>query len=283
MGTSIAGTIVPVSGAEREHRIEVRDARAHEERFIPMKLLKQLIKSPYIRRRIYKEYDELNYSQLGEQQVIINVLSRMPGYKADLPKTYLDIGGFDPIQGSNTYRLYQLGWKGVIVEPNPAKTKNWEQIRPNDKVITAAVVPDSWNEPYVPMICEGHHDAREGISRAINPKVRASEKADITYNARTIRLCDLLDECKKLKLYPTVLNLDIEGLEEQIVLDSGLAQSSIPLLCIEHFLNEFTTDYSALAYGESKLVQHLQDNYYLVSICGISLIFALNDLYRPFS
>lgn len=248
-----------------------------------MKFIKQLIKAPYIRRKIYKECEELNYSQLGEQQVIINVLSRMPGYKTELPKTYLDIGGFDPIQGSNTYRLYQLGWKGLIVEPNPAKTKNWDHVRPSDKVITAAVVPDSWSEGYVPMICEGNHDARESISKAINPKVRASTKADMTYNAKTIRFCDLLDEAKKLELYPTVLNLDIEGLEEQIVLDSGMAQSSIPLLCIEHFLNEFTTEYSALAYGESKLVQHLQKNYFLVSICGISLIFARKDLYRPFS
>ena len=112
---------------------------------------------------------------------------------------------------------------------------------------------------------------------------RAHIRIVLEYNAKTIRFCDLLDESKKLELFPTVLNLDIEGLEEHIVLDSGMSQSSIPLLCIEHFLNEFTTDYSALAYGESKLVQHLQKSYYLVSICGISLIFARKDLYRPFS
>lgn len=248
-----------------------------------MKFMKQLMRSPYIRRKIYKEYEELNYSQLGEQQVILNVLSRMPGYKNILPHTYLNIGGFDPIQGSNTYRLYQLGWRGLIVEPNPEKTKHWDKVRPNDKVITAAVVPDSWNEQYVPMMCEGHHDARESISRAINPKIRASATADVAYNAKTIKFCDLLDEAKKAQLYPTVLNLDIEGFEEEIVLNSRLAESSIPLLCIEHFLNEFTTDYSALAYAESRLVRHLQDNYFLVSICGISLIFARKDLYRPFS
>ncbi len=248
-----------------------------------MKLIRHLLRSPYLRKKIYKEYEELNYSQLGEQQVILNVLSRMPGYKTDLPKTYLDIGGFDPIQGSNTYRLYQLGWTGLIVEPTPAKTKGWARIRPSDTVMTAAVVPNSWNEPYVPMMCAGDHDAREGIARALNPNIRASAKAEMTYRAKAIRFGDLLDESRKLALFPTVLNLDIEGLEESIVLDSGMAHSSIPLLCIEHFLNEFTTDYSVLAYRESKLVQCLQDTYYLVSICGISLIFARKDLYRPFA
>ena len=108
------------------------------------------------------------------------MLSRMPGYKNILPHTYLDIGGFD--QGSNTYRLYQLGWRALIVEPNPQKTKIGTKVRPNDKVITAAVVPDSWNEQYVPMMCEGHHV--QGISRAI-PKIRASATADVAYNAKT--------------------------------------------------------------------------------------------------
>ena len=137
-----------------------------------MKFMKQLMRSP-IRRKIYKEYEELNYSQLGEQQVILNVLSRMPGYKNILPHTYLDIGGFDPIQGSNTYRLYQLGWRGLIVEPNPQKTKNWDKVRPNDKVITAAVVPDSWNEQYVPMMrrpsrCKGKAFQGRSIPKSVH-------------------------------------------------------------------------------------------------------------------
>lgn len=96
----------------------------------------------------------------------------------------------------------------MIVEPNPAKTKGWDQIRPNDTVITAAVVPDSWNERDVSMMCEGNHDARESISRAMNPRVRTSVKTDVTYTAKAIKFRDLLDESRKLELYPTVLNLD---------------------------------------------------------------------------
>jgi FkbM family methyltransferase len=51
---------------------------------------------------------------------------------------FVDVGASMPIVDSNTYALYQKGWRGVAVEPLPYK-QFWEQARPGDVFLNAAV------------------------------------------------------------------------------------------------------------------------------------------------
>lgn len=51
------------------------------------------------------------YSQLDEEKVIVDWFKSRPVGK------YLDIGAWDGINMSNTRRLAELGWHGVLVEP----------------------------------------------------------------------------------------------------------------------------------------------------------------------
>ena len=230
----------------------------------------------------------LDFSQLGEQMVLINIIGRISSVH-QLATNYLDIGGFHPICVSNTFRLYSKhGWSGVIVEPNPNKLSDWHQTRPNDKLICAALVPDGWNIETVEMSCTSQMDSRESISKAINRNSRLQVQKEsselITYLAPAIKFQALIDQCKKFDLLPTLMNIDIEGLEEEIIIGSKVASFKIPVLCIEHFLNEFTDELSIFAYSKSNLVKYLEDSgYYLVSVCGISLIFCHKDYWVPYS
>lgn len=56
------------------------------------------------------------YSQNNEEDIIIN-------YFKDFRGKFLDIGAFDGKTLSNTYRLSELGWKGICVEPSPKAFK----------------------------------------------------------------------------------------------------------------------------------------------------------------
>jgi FkbM family methyltransferase len=53
----------------------------------------------------------VNYSQYQEQRYIEAFFAGQP------PGRFLDIGAQDGISNSNTRRLYELGWRGVCVEP----------------------------------------------------------------------------------------------------------------------------------------------------------------------
>jgi FkbM family methyltransferase len=54
----------------------------------------------------------LRYSQNDEERRIVDLFHSFP------PGRLLDIGAFDGITFSNTRRLLELGWQGVLVEPS---------------------------------------------------------------------------------------------------------------------------------------------------------------------
>jgi FkbM family methyltransferase len=222
-----------------------------------------------------------DYSQLGEERVLLNVLERMD--QARLNRAYLDIGAFHPLRGSNTFRLYQMGWRGVVVDPNPAKIARFRTLRPDDVGLAMAVVPDTWIGDEVVMAAVHGNDARESVQSGREARAR-DHGARVSYRAPAIRISQLLDLCRERVGVPAVLNLDIEGLEWPVVRDMDLAANPVALLCIEHFLSDFCDARSATAYAGSPLVRHLEERGYpLVAICGISLIFARAELYRPFA
>ena len=94
--------------------------------------------------KLKKKY-YIDFSQFGEEKVLLNILQRISS-KKKLNNTYIDIGGFDPIKFSNTYKLYQKNWSGLIIEPNKDKAKNWKKIRPRDHIVNSAVVEKNYKE-----------------------------------------------------------------------------------------------------------------------------------------
>lgn len=45
---------------------------------------------------------------------------------------YLDVGAYDPVDGSVTKHFYDLGWRGINVEPDPAPFARLQDERPED-------------------------------------------------------------------------------------------------------------------------------------------------------
>jgi len=70
-----------------------------------------------------------DYSQWGEQQIILDF------FKGQAEGTFLDLGAFDGVTGSNTRALAELGWTGVMVEASPfAFADLVEEMRPFPEV-----------------------------------------------------------------------------------------------------------------------------------------------------
>ena len=62
-------------------------------------------------------------------------LIRDPNYKG----SFIDIGAWHPVRGSNTYFFYKRGWRGINVEPNPEFISEFRRIRGEDITVNAAV------------------------------------------------------------------------------------------------------------------------------------------------
>lgn len=80
----------------------------------------------------------MNYSQRGEQEVILRVFGDFVG-------RFLEIGAFNGKMFSNTLALVERGWSGVCVEPSPKPFGALQDLHgANDRIslINAAVVLD---------------------------------------------------------------------------------------------------------------------------------------------
>lgn len=73
------------------------------------------------------------YSHFGEDQIV----SYLFGEKSD--GFYVDVGCYHPTLFSNTYALYEKGWRGVLVDANPFMIEKCRQLRNEDVCLNMAI------------------------------------------------------------------------------------------------------------------------------------------------
>lgn len=93
----------------------------------------------FLRLRAYDEVPKISWSQ-GAEDLVLDVLlnHKEKGF-------YIDVGAHDPNLISITKMFYDRGWTGINIEANPEKSKKFNQLRPLDINISAAIVLQ--NEP----------------------------------------------------------------------------------------------------------------------------------------
>lgn len=74
----------------------------------------------------------ISWSQGGEDLALMALLPEKNG-------VYVDIGAHHPSRFSVTRHLYQRGWRGVNVEPNPRAEELFRSMRPEDTFLNACV------------------------------------------------------------------------------------------------------------------------------------------------
>ena len=73
-------------------------------------------------------------SQHGEDRLLSGHFG--PGHRG----YYVEVGAFNGVDLSNTYFFEQIGWTGVLVEPNPGLAEHCRSARPGSKVFQGAAV-----------------------------------------------------------------------------------------------------------------------------------------------
>jgi hypothetical protein len=91
---------------------------------------------PPVRQKLKAVVSQESFSQCGED---LNIAFTLRSLLFTGKLTYLDIGANDPIDGNNTYFFYQLGYRGVLVEPNPAFEECLKSERPRDTTLVAGI------------------------------------------------------------------------------------------------------------------------------------------------
>ncbi len=116
----------------------------------------------------------ISYAQNGEDVVLARAFAgQTDGF-------YVDVGAWDPDEDSVTRHFYDLGWRGINIEPVPAYHQKLAQRRPRDQNLAVAVgsargqaklfvFPDTGLSTLDPEVARSHAQSWEEITVEVVP------------------------------------------------------------------------------------------------------------------
>jgi len=207
-----------------------------------------------------------SYSSYGEDMIIDGILKRHFFITGNSPTfSYIDLGAWRPIRGSNTYYFYKMGFRGTMVEPNSKLNNLWKVIRPEDQLINFACSTKDKVIFYEFNPIAASNTSDENFKNYIKNSQKLSEP-----NQKEVKALNL-DRIIEIHLArftsPFILDIDIEGSEEAVIKQYDFIARPRPLIIIieDHFVEGISN---------SPITSFLKEkNYGLISRCQVTSIF----------
>lgn len=145
---------------------------------------------------------------------------------------YVDVGAADPKMENDCRALYERGWHGINIEPNPALASLYAEQRPRDVTLEVAVDAEEGRQPY--FVVEG--TGLSTLDKAEAERCRADgwTVREITIPTRT--LAGILANHAPARI--DVLKIDVEGWEEPVLRSNDWAQYTPRVILLECTLPE---------------------------------------------
>ena len=212
------------------------------------------------------EKKRASYSSHAEDLIVDSLFARhkfITGHQ--LTFSYIDIGAWRPIRGSNTYFFYKQGRRGTVVEPNPNLAGLWKSVRPDDVLIPFACS----NQDKIEFLefdklapsNTGNLDFAKEISESQSISIQGQ------YSVDALSLHEIVSQ--HLNLFPDrfILDLDIEGDDFSVLEKFDLAGAFRPIVIL-------IEDHYEFGLHRSPITRYLHEmNYALVARTIITSIF----------
>jgi FkbM family methyltransferase len=184
------------------------------------------------------------YSQNNEEEIIVAEFARL-----NVPSgRFLDIGAWDGKGFSNTYRLAELGWRGVCVEPSPTVFPSLiKNHAGNDKIILVNAAVSPVHAKLVEWFDSGG-DAISTTSPAHKDKWEKGWK--VKYTAFWVYTMPMIALFDQFGFDFDFINIDVES--TNIELFRALPWAALKqtkMICVEHDLHQQEMAQMAAAHG----------------------------------
>jgi FkbM family methyltransferase len=165
---------------------------------------------------------EQSYSQFGEDRVLADLFPK------DYVGSYIDIGSADPILMSNTYLLYQQGWRGICIDPVPKHIAAHEERRPDDIALRLAI-----GDADLEVLFYENQDC-PSVSTTVPTEAAKMMQETINISAYEVQMktmASLIDQMH-LNPAPDLLSIDVEGNERAVLEGIPFEQGWLPSVII---------------------------------------------------
>lgn len=206
----------------------------------------------------------LSFSQYGEDRML--GISLFPSDRG----VYVDVGAFHPWRGSNTYRLYLKGWRGLTIEPNPEYIRLFRKYRPRDTHLTMGVGREPGEFEYYEFA-----DRKLNTFSLENARIQESQGSPVL-NTRRLPcepLQGIIDEHLD-GAQIDMLSVDCEGHDLDVLRSLDFSRTRPTAVLVEDFIA-----YEGLANGRrSEIVDFLSAvDYRPIGQCMYSTLYVDND------
>lgn len=207
-----------------------------------------------------------SYSQCGED-LIMDFYCKHVSKQQIL--SYLDVGANHPFWINNTAIFYEQGVSGVCVDPSEKSENLFYEMRPEDRFVRAAIGVNTEEDAALYIMDPDtlttlNKQEADSYVREKGHKLIREESINV------VSLNDLIDQ-QFNGMGPTIMNLDIEGFEYEVMSSFSYAKRSPYLICVE------TLSYVSQRHDE-KLIDLIRSNgYRVLATTPINTIFVRVD------
>jgi FkbM family methyltransferase len=169
----------------------------------------------------------MDYSQYGEQEFILNFFGDKKGI-------LVDIGAADGINNSNTKKLIEDGWGGLLIEPTPVNyNKLLKFYSGNDSIIIENC--GCGNETKLSKFYIDKNDEYHQISTFLEEQKKGCENYyNCTFDEIVVKIYNTTELLIKNNLTNIdFISIDTEGYDEKVLLGIDFSKININLVCIE--------------------------------------------------
>ncbi len=148
-----------------------------------------------------------SYAQFGEDLLVSHL------FPTNYQGFYVDVGAHRPVQCSNTYFFYRNGWRGINIDAMPGSMKLFNNVRPQDNNIEAAISNTVSTLTYYMFNRPLQNGFYTDESLPANEGLRILHKIEM----KPRKLGDLLAEKVDPKQKIDLLSIDVEGLDLSVL------------------------------------------------------------------
>lgn len=142
--------------------------------------------------------------------------------------SYMDIGVCHPVIRNNTYLFYEHGFtNGVLVEPNMEMCHMAAEYRPLNRIVNLGAAPDPTEEELI-----YYYDPMHPGLNTFLKDVAVSRRMERNFRKVPVKDINTII-AENFTTYPTVLDLDTEGLDYDLLLKLDFNKYPIELICVE--------------------------------------------------
>jgi FkbM family methyltransferase len=143
--------------------------------------------------------------------------------------SYMDVGGYDPWEGSNTALMYLGGMRGIVIDASSSAVEKFRKERPEDTSIRCLIGKQEGEMEFYELDRGGLSTANSNLFENYDVWLQQSAKR-VTLPCRTL---DSIVEEYAGGVYPEYLDVDVEGLDFEVLSACHFSADTPYIICAE--------------------------------------------------